>query len=109
MVPAKRLFLTYHAIYDWANVVSAISTSKRLKTALGGFVSFTGFIILVTMILTATGAADIGSVFQNEVIVGIVAFIGFLDVFCGLLLVLREKRLDWLFAPHKKKPSDDVH
>jgi len=80
-----------------------------LKTALGGFVSFTGFVILVTMILTATGAVDIGSVFQNEVIVGIVTFIGFLDVFCGLILVLREKSPDWLFAPHKKKPSDDVN
>ena len=91
------------------NVVLAISTSKRLKIALGGFVSFAGFVILVAVALTATGATDIGSVLQNEVIVGTVAFIGFLDIFCGLILVLREKRLAWLFAPHKKKPSDDVN
>jgi formate hydrogenlyase subunit 3/multisubunit Na+/H+ antiporter MnhD subunit len=88
--------------------LSALSTNQRLKTALGGFVSFTGFIILVIVILTATGAADMKNVFQNGVMVGAVAFLGFIDVFCGVLLVFREKRLKNLFASQKKKTSDDI-
>lgn len=89
--------------------MSTLSTSQRLKIALGGFVSFTGFIILVAVILTATGAADMQSVFQNEVMVGGVAFMGFLDVLCGLLLVFREKRIKWLSTSQKKKPDDYVN
>lgn len=63
-----------------------------MKTALGGFVSFVGFIILVSVVLTGTNAADIRSVFQDEIAIGVVAFIGFLDVLCGFLLIFREKR-----------------
>jgi hypothetical protein len=87
--------------------LSALSTSKRLKIALGGFVSFTGFILLVAVILTATKAANLRSVFQSEVMVGAVAFLGFLDILCGLLLVFEEKRIR-LFASQKKKPDDNV-
>lgn len=87
--------------------MSALSTRQRLKTALGGFVFFTGLTILVAVILTATGRADMESVFQNEVMVGAVAFLGFLDVFCGLLLVFAERRIR-LFTSQKKKPNDHV-
>jgi hypothetical protein len=90
------------------NELPALSTNKRLITALGGFVSFTGFLILVIVILTATGAADMKSVFQNGVMIGAVAFLGFLDVFCGVLLIFREKRLKNLFASQKKKTNNDV-
>jgi hypothetical protein len=88
--------------------LSALSTNKRLKTTLGGFVSFTGFIILVIVILTATGAADMKSVFQNGITVGAVGVLGFLDVFCGILLVFREKKLKNLFASQKKKTDNNV-
>ena len=63
-----------------------------MKTALGGFISFIGFIILVSVFLTGTNATDIRSVFQDEITIGVVALIGFLDVFCGFLLIFREKR-----------------
>ena len=88
--------------------LSALSTSQRLKTALGGFISFTGAIILVIVILTAIGAADMKSLVQSGVMVGAVAVLGFLDVFCGILLVFREKKLKELFASQKKKPDNDV-
>ncbi len=88
--------------------LSTLSTNKRLKTALGGFVSFTGFIILVIVILTSTGAADMKNIFQSGVMIGAVAFLGFLDVFCGILLVFREKRLKDLFASQKKKTDKDI-
>ena len=93
---------------EWVNALSAMSTNKRLKTALGGFVSFTGFIILVIVILTATGAADMKSVFQNGVMIGATAVLGFLDIFCGILLVFREKKLKDLFASQKKKTDNNV-
>lgn len=87
----------------------SFSTFQRLKIGLGGFISFLGFIILVAVVLTATGATDMESVFQNEVMIGAVGFIGILDVLCGVLLVFREKRLKKLFPSHKKKPNDDVN
>jgi len=68
-----------------------ISTNKRLKTALGGFVAFTGFIVLIIVIISATDTADIKSVFQNNFLIGAAAFLGFLDILCGLLLFLNEK------------------
>jgi hypothetical protein len=80
-----------------------------LKIALGGFVSFTGFIILVIVILSATGAADMQGVLPNDAMVNLVAFLGFLDVLCGLLLVFSEKRIKWLFTSQKKKPDDYVN
>ena len=85
------------------------SLSQRLKIALGGFVSFAGFLILVAMIMTATGTANLEGIFQNGLMIGAVAFIGFIDVVCGLMLVLRDKEADWLrrLIPSKKKKADD--
>jgi hypothetical protein len=91
--------------------LSTLSTSKRLKIALGGFVSFTGFIILVITILSATTAADVQSVLPNGAMVNLVAFLGFLDVLCGLLLVFSEKRIRIrrLFTSQKKKTDNYVN
>jgi len=71
-----------------------LSTSQRLKIALGGFISIIGLIILLSVILSITGTIDFKSVFQNEIMVGVVLFIGFLDVFCGFFLVFREKKIN---------------
>ncbi len=71
-----------------------LSTSQRLKIALGGFISIIGLIILLSVILSITGTIDFKSVFQNEIMVGAVLFIGFLDVFCGFFLVFREKKIN---------------
>jgi hypothetical protein len=88
--------------------LSVLSTTKRLRIALGGFLSFTGFIILIMVIFTETGAADMQAVLQNGVMVGAVAILGLLDVLCGLMLFYREKRLKDLIASQKRKPRDDV-
>ena len=109
MEAIAKVIFHLKSILNRSNALSALSTSKRLKIALGGVVSFTGFIILVIVILSAAGAADVQSILQNDVMVGAVAFLGFLDVLCGLLLVFREKRIKWLFTSHKKKPDDDVN
>jgi hypothetical protein len=90
------------------NALSTLSTNQRLRIALGGFVSFAGFLVLVIVILVATGSLEIQNVFQSGVIVGAVAFLGFLDVFCGFFLVFREKSLKELFAPEKKKTDNNI-
>ena len=88
--------------------MSVLSANQRLKTSLGGFVSFTGFIILVIVILTGTDAVDMKSVFQNEVMIGGVAAIGLLDILCGLLVVFRDRKLKLSFTTHKKKTENNV-
>jgi uncharacterized membrane protein len=88
--------------------LSALSANQRLKTSLGGFVSFTGFIILVVVILTGTGAVDMKSVFQNEVMMGSVAAMGFLDILCGLFVVFRDKKIKLSFTTHKKKTENNI-
>jgi len=85
-----------------------LSISDRLKIALGGFVAFTGFIVMVIVILTATGSTEIKSVLQSDVMIGAVAFLGFLDVFCGILLLLGEKKVRWSFTTQKKKTDNQI-
>jgi hypothetical protein len=88
--------------------LSTLSTSDRLKIAFGGFTSFTGFVILVMVILSATGAADIRIVLQNDFLVAMILFVGCLDLVCGLLLIFRERKIKWLFTPHQKQPNHNV-
>ena len=88
--------------------MSTLSTTKRLKIALGGFVSFTGFIILILVVLAGTGAADLSAIFQNEFLMTAILSLGFLDIFCGILLFFTDTRLKFLFASQKKKPDNDV-
>jgi hypothetical protein len=84
------------------------SRAQRLKIALGGFVSFTGLMIVLFVILTASGAGNPVSAFQNEIVIAFVAGIGILDVVCGLILLLRDKKIGLSFASNKKQPQEDV-
>jgi len=59
---------------------------QRLKIALGGFVSFVGFMLLIFAFLTTTRTANLESVVQNEFIVAVAAIVGILDIICGFLL-----------------------
>jgi vacuolar-type H+-ATPase subunit I/STV1 len=88
--------------------MSTLSTTKRLKIALGGFVSFTGFIILILVVLAGTGAADLSVVFHNEFLMAAILALGFIDIFCGILLAFTNTRLKLSFASQKKKPDNDV-
>lgn len=63
---------------------------QRLKIALGGFVFFTGLLLVIITFLTATKAASLESVLPNELIVALAAIVGVLDVVCGVLLLLRK-------------------
>lgn len=84
------------------------STAQRLKIALGGFASFTGFITIACAVLSATGAANLQLVFQNGLAVVLVAAVAALDVACGLLLVLRNKGIFLSFASHQEKTDNNT-
>jgi uncharacterized membrane protein len=59
---------------------------QRLKIALGGFVSFVGFMILLFALLTMTKTVNLESVVKNELIVAVAVIVGILDIICGFLL-----------------------
>jgi uncharacterized membrane protein len=59
---------------------------QRLKIALGGFVSFVGFMILLFALLTTTKTVNLESVMKNELIVAVAVIVGILDLICGFLL-----------------------
>jgi hypothetical protein len=64
---------------------------QRLKIALGGFVSFVGFILLIFAFLTTTKAANLESIIQNELIV-VAMVVGILDILCGYLLFRKRRK-----------------
>ena len=88
--------------------LSTLSTSDRLKIAMGGFVTFTGLIVLIIVFLTAAGTVDISSVYQNQVMVAVAVILGVVDVLCGIILVFRKEKLRWLIPTKKKKADDNV-
>ena len=59
---------------------------QRLKIALGGFVSFVGFVLLILAFLTTTRTVNLESVMQNELIAAAAAIVGILDIVCGFIL-----------------------
>lgn len=63
---------------------------------------------MVIVILTATGSTEIKSVLQSDIMIGAVAFLGFLDVVCGIILLLGEKKLKWSFTTQKKKTDNQI-
>jgi hypothetical protein len=85
------------------------STVQRLKIAFGGFVSFTGFIVLACAILTATGAANLELVFGSGLGTAVVTTVAVLDVVCGLFLVLRNKEIVLSFTSHQEKTDNNTH
>jgi len=60
---------------------------QRLRIALGGFISFIGFIILVLAALVITETIDIENILQHNLLAGVMAIIGILDLLAGVLLL----------------------
>jgi len=69
--------------------MSYFPLKQRLKIALGGFLSLTGFIILLLALLTTTGTVNLESVMKTEFIVAVAVIVGILDIICGFLLFLK--------------------
>jgi hypothetical protein len=68
------------------------SIGQRLRIALGGFISFTGVIILVCVVLALTNTANLSVVFQGSNLVFMITIVGILDIVCGLILFLGKNK-----------------
>jgi hypothetical protein len=66
------------------------SLKQRLKIAIGGFVFFTGLLLLIFTLLTTTKAVNLESVIPSQLIVAFAAVVGVLDIVCGFLLFLKK-------------------
>ena len=60
---------------------------QRFRIALGGFISFIGFIILIMAALLITETIDIENILQHNLLAGVMAVIGILDILAGVLLL----------------------
>jgi hypothetical protein len=54
--------------------------------AIGGFVFFTGVLLLILAFLTTTKTANLEAIIPNELVIAAAAVVGILDVVCGFLL-----------------------
>ncbi len=69
--------------------MSLFDLRKRLKIALGGFLSFIGLVILSLVFMVITGKLDIENALQSElhqILVSVILVIGSLDILAGILL-----------------------
>lgn len=69
--------------------MSHFTRKQRLKIALGGFLFFIGFVVLICTFLVITKTMDVENVFQSDfsrVLVGVIVVIGSLDILGGILL-----------------------
>jgi hypothetical protein len=106
--PRQKDYFGPQTIFQRGEQIPTFSISQRLKIALGGFVSFTGLLVLACAMLALTGAANLASLFQGELSVVIPCAIGALDVACGLILVLSDKEIALSFASYQDKTSNDA-
>jgi hypothetical protein len=60
--------------------------TQRFKIAIGGFVFFTGVLLLILAFLTTTKTANLETIIPNDLIIAAAAVVGILDVVCGFLL-----------------------
>jgi hypothetical protein len=89
--------------------MTVLSISQRLKIALGGFLAFTGFVILVIAISLATDSANLS--FISEGVNGIIALsvAATLEIVGGLILFLGSKKITISFAGNEKKTDKNTH
>lgn len=67
--------------------MSYFTGKQRLKIALGGLVSFIGFILLALTILVVTKTIDAESILQPSLLVDVMVVVGVLDVLTGIVLL----------------------
>jgi len=60
---------------------------QRFKIALGGFILFTGFLVLIFTFLVITKMINVENALQPNLLVNVMAFIGILDLIAGILLL----------------------
>jgi hypothetical protein len=82
----QKRYLEQTALLNDGEAMPYFPLTQRLKIAIGGFIFFTGILLLILAFLTTTKAANLESIMPNELIIAIAAVVGILDVVCGFLL-----------------------
>jgi len=67
--------------------MSHFTRKQRFKIALGGFLSLTGFVVLIFTFLAVTKTINVESISQPSTLVGVMAVVGGLDVLAGIILL----------------------
>ena len=89
--------------------MSVFSINQRLKIALGGFLTFTGFVILVIAIILATDAADLSYIFGGANGVIALSIVAILEIVGGTILFLGSKKITISFAGDEKKTDKNTN
>lgn len=67
--------------------MSSFTPKQRVKIALGGFLLFIGFVVLIFTLLVVTEKIEVANVLKPELLVSVIAVIGFLDILAGIVLL----------------------
>lgn len=89
--------------------MAVFSISQRLKIALGGFLTFTGFVILIIAILLATDSANLSYIFEEANGVTALSVAATLEIVGGIILFLGSKKVTISFTGNEKKTSKNTH
>jgi type IV secretory pathway VirB2 component (pilin) len=88
--------------------MTVFSIGQRLKTALGGFLAFTGLIILVSTVLVATNSANLFFVFEGTNGVIALSISATLEIVGGLVLFFGSKKFTLSFAGNEKETDKNT-
>lgn len=69
------------------NTMPYYTRKQRLKIALGGFILFIGFIVLVLIVFVMTRTIDPENGLQPGLLIDFMMVIGVLDILAGILLL----------------------
>jgi hypothetical protein len=82
----QKRYLGQTALLNDVEAMPYFPLTQRLKIAIGGFLFFTGVLLLILAFLTTTKTANLEAIIPNELIIAAAAVVGILDVVCGFLL-----------------------
>ncbi len=88
--------------------MTVFSIGQRLKIALGGFLAFTGVIILAGTVLVATNGANLSYVFEGANGLIALSLAAALEIVGGLVLFLGSKKITLSFAGNEKKTDKNA-
>ncbi len=69
------------------NTMPYYTRRQRLKIALGGFILFIGFIVLILIVFVMARTIDTENTLQLGLLINFLVVIGVLDILAGILLL----------------------
>ena len=82
----QKRYLEQATLLNDGKTMPYLPLTQQLKIAIGGFVFFTGLLLLILAFLTTTKTANLETIIPNDLLIAAAAVVGILDVVCGFLL-----------------------